>query len=435
MSITIPDGAQLRPVSDLIPYARNARTHSEAQVAQIAASIREFGWTNPVLIDAEGGVIAGHGRLLAARKLGMEAVPVIELAHLTDAQKRAYILADNRLAESAGWDDELLRLELGALREDGFSLELIGFDPKELANLLAGDPIEGLIGDDVAPTPAPPPITRTGDVWILGKHRLICRSATDLDAWEALEIDPGAAVFTSPPYGAGKVAKLRDHYQPGAKPRESFYGGHDDDPDHWPSLMREWTRLALAHCRAVLCNVQMLADNKRELLYWCAHNAENLVDVVVWDKINGAPQMQANVLTNAFEFIFILSSTPGASRAIPGASFHGTKSNIVRIDPKGRNEFADVHRAVMPVELAEWAIDVCREAPMFVDPFGGTGTTLIACHKHRKPARLIELDPTYCDVIVRRWQAFTGEQATREEDGATFAQAEAQGRTAEAANA
>ena len=200
------------PLADLIPYARNARTHSDAQVAQIAASIKEFGWTNPVLIDGERGIIAGHGRVLAARKLGMEEVPCIELAHLTDAQKRAYILADNQLAANAGWDMELLKIELGDLDEAGFDLSLIGFDEGFLAGLLEDLP-EGLTDPDETPEAPEQPVTQPGDVWTLGNHRLMCGDSTSLDAVEKL-MDGRLAdmIFTDPPYGmsygggrAGKV--------------------------------------------------------------------------------------------------------------------------------------------------------------------------------------------------------------------------------------
>ena len=190
-----------RPIEALIPYARNSRTHSDAQVAQIAASIREFGWTNPVLVDGSNGIIAGHGRVLAARKLGFDQVPVIELAHLTESQKRAYVLADNKLAENAGWDDELLRIELEALQAAGFDLSLTGFADDELAALmaeLAGN--EGLTDDDAVPEVTDDPVSQPGDVWLLGEHRLLCGDATDPVALETLMgSDLADMAFTDPP--------------------------------------------------------------------------------------------------------------------------------------------------------------------------------------------------------------------------------------------
>ena len=189
------------PVSELTPYARNARTHSPAQVAQIAASIREFGWTNPILVDGERGVIAGHGRLLAARQLGMTKVPTLELSHLTPAQRRAYALADNRLALSAGWDEDLLRVELAELGAEGFDLALTGFDEVEIASFLA-EPSSGLTDPDAVPSPPEVPVSRLGDVWILGRHRLVCGDCTDAAVVEAVlaGVRPHLMV-TDPPYG------------------------------------------------------------------------------------------------------------------------------------------------------------------------------------------------------------------------------------------
>jgi len=207
-----------RPLGDLIPYARNPRTHSDAQVAQIAASISEFGWTNPVLIDGENGIIAGHGRVMAARKLGLERVPVIEPAHMSEAQKRAYVLADNQLALNAGWDDELLRLELTDLSELGFNLDLIGFGEGELERLLAGSK-EGLTEDDEAPALPEQAVTQPGDLWVLGDHRVLCGDATVLaDVDRVLGGQLADMTFTDPPYGVNYANspkdKLRGKHRP-----------------------------------------------------------------------------------------------------------------------------------------------------------------------------------------------------------------------------
>ena len=190
------------PISELIPYANNARTHDDAQVAQIAASIKEFGFTNPVLTDGDNGIIAGHGRVMAARKLGMDTVPCIELSHLTPTQKKAYVLADNKLAMNSGWDDELLRLELTELEDLGFDLDLTGFSLDEIADLTAEEIPEGLTDEDAVPDVPVEPVTKLGDVWICGKHRVMCGDSTSIDAVEAL-MDGGKAdmVFTDPPYG------------------------------------------------------------------------------------------------------------------------------------------------------------------------------------------------------------------------------------------
>jgi len=199
-----------RPLGELIPYARNPRTHSDAQVAQIAASVREFGWTNPVLVDGTNGIIAGHGRVLAARKLGLERVPVIELAHMSEAQKRAYVLADNQLALNAGWDEALLRLELADLSELGFDLGLIGFGEGELERLLSGESRTGLTEDDEAPALPDEAVTRPGDLWVMREHRLLCGDATVLaDVERVLEGRLADIAFTDPPYNVdyGRSAK------------------------------------------------------------------------------------------------------------------------------------------------------------------------------------------------------------------------------------
>ena len=191
-----------KKVTELIPYINNSRTHSDEQIAQIAASIKEFGWTNPILVDGNKSIIAGHGRLLAARKLGMDTVPTIELAHLTETQKKAYIIADNKLALNAGWDDQLLTIELNDLMADGFALELLGFDKDELDKLLEPEQIEGLTDEDAVPEVPDEPVTKLGDVWILGNHRLMCGDSTSIDAVEKLMAGQKAdMVFTDPPYG------------------------------------------------------------------------------------------------------------------------------------------------------------------------------------------------------------------------------------------
>ena len=413
---------QYVPLDDLIPYARNSRTHSDDQVAQIAASIREFGFTVPVLVDGQNGLIAGHGRVMAARKLGMESVPCIRVDYLSDAQKRAYVLADNKLTLNGGWDTDLLALELGDLKSDGFDLALTGFGDEEILGLLgsAVSEVELQGNPDMIPEAPSKPVSRAGDVWLMGRHRLVCGDATSQDDWDRLEIPRPSIVFTSPPYGVGGNARIRDHYAPGKEALSSLYASHADDPGEWPDLMRGWTNLAITFTDCVVCNVQTLANNKRSLIAWQAEYAEHLVDVAIWDKGHGAPQMHPNVLTNAFEWIFVLSPERGASRSIALADFHGTESNVVRI-AKGVREYSDIHRATMPVELAEWAIRVVgAKATSVVDPFGGTGTTLIAAEMHGKAARLIEIDATYCDVVVRRWQAFTGCEATLDIDGRTF---------------
>jgi hypothetical protein len=271
-----------KKVESLIPYINNSRTHSDEQVAQIAASIKEFGWTNPILVDGDNSIIAGHGRLLAARKLGYKEVPTIELADLTETQKKAYIIADNRLALNAGWDNELLTIELNDLLADGFALELLGFDPKELDALLEPEVVEGLTDEDAVPDVPDEPTTKLGDIYQLGNHRLMCGDSTSIDAVQELLMGQRAdMVFTDPPY---------------------------------------------------------------------------------------------NVAFNG----------------------RSGKFDVIKNDDLPEDQFAEF--------IKDWL-------QTFDGFFGGSGSTLIACEKINRHARLMELDPKYCDVIVKRWEDFTGKKA------------------------
>jgi DNA modification methylase len=254
---------------------------------------------------------------------------------------------------------------------------------------------------------------KLGDVWALGRHRLMCGDSTDPKCWDAIRVGDQTMVFTSPPYGLGDGAKLRDKYVKGAPKLKSLYNEHTDDITNWLTLMNDWTALALVNSKSLICNVQMLAQNKRDMWSWLSNYLTHMVDIVIWDKGHGPPQMQKNVLTNAFEFMFILSSEENASRTFPMANFHGNQPNVVRVGASKNNEFADVHKATMPIELAEWAINMSPQCDSIIDPFGGTGTTMIAAHKHNKTAGLIELDPHYCDVILARWEKYTGKLAER----------------------
>ena len=214
--MNLPTQIELRSIRALLPYARNSRTHSDEQIAQVAASIREFGWTNPILVDGEGGIIAGHARLLAARKLGIEEIPVIVLAHLTPAQKRALVIADNKLALNAGWDDEMLRAEIVSLQADGFDLEVVGFSDEELrALLVGGESPQDAAAEDVVPEAPTQPVTRTGDVWMIGGHRLICGDCRDFSIVERLMAGARAVVcITSPPYATQREYDSSSGFRP-----------------------------------------------------------------------------------------------------------------------------------------------------------------------------------------------------------------------------
>lgn len=396
----------------LIPYAKNSRTHSDTQVAQIAGSIKEFGFNNPVLIDLEGGIIAGHGRVLAAQKLGLQAVPCIRLGHLTDTQRKAYVIADNRLALNAGWDDSMLTLELQDLKAEDFNLDLLGFEADELNALL--NPIketEGLTDEDAVPEVPEEPKTKPGDIYQLGRHRLMCGDSTSIDAVEKLmggvQVD---FMFTSPPYNAGDSEKLSGN----THTTDNKYATYRDDKtqDDYLDFLRGFTNAWMWVSKCMAVNIQQLAGNKIAFIDYLESYKNHLVDIAIWNKGHGAPAMAANVMNSCFEYIVFLAQTKNPSRAIPTADFRGTVKNIYDGQPNRNNEFSKVHAATFPVDFPEWAIkSFTKPGSIIADAFGGTGTTMIACEKLGRTNFTMELDPKYCDVIVKRWEEFTGQKA------------------------
>ena len=398
-------------VEKLIPYAKNARTHSDEQVAQIAGSIKEFGFNNPVLVDKDNSIIAGHGRFMAARKLGMDKVPVVILDHLTESQRKAYILADNRIALNSGWDSSMLSVELQDLKDD-IDLSLLGFDPDELDALL--NPVEeteGLTDEDAVPEVPVEPKTKLGDIYILGNHRLMCGDSTSITDVEKLMDGKNVDfVFTSPPYNAGDSEKLSGN----THTTDNKYGMYQDNKssDDYLNLLVEFTNSWLMHTKCMAVNLQQLAGNKIAFIEYLDTFKQNFVDMAIWDKRHGAPQMAKNVMSNRYEYIIFLSNQINPSRAIPTANFQGTVQNVYEGKPNRNNEFSDVHAATFPVDLPEWAIKSFTSNNSTIgDCFGGTGTTLIAAEKLGKKAYLMEIDPKYCDIIVKRWEDFTGKKA------------------------
>jgi DNA modification methylase len=402
-------------IEALIPYARNARTHSEQQVTQIAASIREFGFNNPVLIDGQTTIIAGHGRVLGAKKLGLDRVPCIRLTHMTDAQRRAYILADNRIALNSGWDDAMLALELQGLETDGLDLGLMGFDEAELQKLLQGMdlPAEQINEDEIPEVPVDP-VTKPGDLWTLGKHRLLCGDSTKAEDVARLMAGAKADLcFTSPPYNLGSSVSLRNGAR---KSMQSAYNeDNDNDARGWVGLMRGFMAIAIRSCSVVAINVQMLAGNKIAFLSLFGEYAEHTIDIAVWCKTNAQPAMADRVMTSAFEFVWLLSPDKKPTRAISTASFpRGTFSNVFESGTASGHD-ASVHGAVFPLAVASHFINgMSQPAGAVYEPFCGSGTTLIAAEQLGRKCYGMEISPQYCDVIVKRWETLTGSTATRE---------------------
>jgi DNA modification methylase len=407
-----------RPLGELTPYARNPRTHSDAQVAQIAASIQHFGWTNPVLVDGKNGIIAGHGRVMAARKLGLERAPVIELAHMSEAQKRAYVLADNQLALNAGWDDELLRLELADLSELGFDLGLIGFGEGELERLLAGSK-EGLTDDDEAPALPEQAVTNPGDVWMLGEHRLLCGDATVLaDVERVLDGHLADMTFTDPPYNVDYGSSAKDKLR--GNTRRIL---NDDLGSGFEAFLLDACTNILSVTKGA-CYVCMSSSELDTLQRAFRAAGGKWSTFVIWAKHTftlGRADYQR-------QFEPILYGWPeGHDRYWCGARDQG---DVWFVDKPARN---DLHPTMKPVALVERAIrNSSKTRDIVLDAFGGSGSTLIACDKTGRQARLLELDPKYCDVIVRRWQEWAGGTATLEGDGRSFEEIAA-GRAAAAA--
>ena len=410
-------------VSDLIPYARNSRTHSDEQISKIASSIKEFGFLNPVITDGDNGIVAGHGRVMAAQRIGMEYVPTVEASHLTDAQKRAYVIADNRLALDAGWDDDMLRVEFADLQADGFDLELTGFTLDEIDALEPDpEPEEGLTDEDATPEAPEQPVTVEGDVWVLGNHRLMCGDSTSIDAVERLtggnKVD---IIFTDPPYGMsyGGGRARGDHSldKETGGVKVKAHGeiiGDSLQGDDLLSMVRDAISTARAWSKegggTYVCFTWRTYAEFEAALESCGLEVKNCI---VWDKKSIG--LGNSHYRPQHEFIFYC-----------GGEWHGDKSES-DVWYMSRGATGDyVHPTQKPVELIERAINnSSKSGDSVIDSFGGSGSTLIACEKLYRHARLMELDPKYCDVIIKRWQDFTGQEAVNEETGKTFAEMEA----------
>jgi len=387
------------PIEKLLPYAANARTHSDEQVAQIAGSIAEFGFNAPCLVDERGVLIAGHGRLLAARRLGLAEVPVIRLGHLTDAQARAYRIADNRIALNAGWDEALLAAELARLREDGAELDLLGFAEDELERLLGelDDASAGGDEDQVPETPADP-VTRPGDLWLLGQHRLLCGDATNSrDIERVLDGSPAHMCFTDSPYNVD--------YQGGAGAAEAGRSRAILN-DNLGADFEAFLKRACANILAATQGAVYMCMSSSEL-----HTLQRAFrsvgghwsTFIIWAKDRFT--LGRSDYQRQYEAI-LYGWREGSDHYWCGDRDQG---DVWLIDRPARN---DLHPTMKPVALVERAIrNSSRKGDIVLDPFAGSGTTLIAAQETGRVARLLELDPRYVDVIIKRWEAMTGRSA------------------------
>jgi DNA modification methylase len=396
----------------LIPYARNSRTHSDAQVAQIAASIKEFGFTNPVLIDETGSIIAGHGRVMAARKLAIGDVPSIRLTHLTEAQKKAYVIADNKLALNAGWDDEMLAVELTDLKDMGFDLDLTGFSTDEIEALLAPTGTEGLTDEDAVPEVPEAPVTVLGDVWLLGKHRVMCGDSTSIDAVEKLMDGAKASlVVTDPPWNVAYGTNLANNAQ-GYKARTIL--NDSMSADKWAEFLS-----------AVVGNLALVTLPGCPLYCVMGPSEWPAIDKALRD---GGFHWSSTIIWAKDQLVMSRKDYHTQYEPI----WYGWNDSAARLwvvkDRKQsdlweckRPKSSPLHPTTKPVELIERAVlNSSNVGAIVFEPFGGSGSTLIACEKTGRINRSMELDPKYCDVIVQRWQEFTGQTATLESNGKPF---------------
>ncbi len=393
---------EYRAVEALIPYARNAKQHSEAQVAQIAASIREFGWGAPILIDGQNNVIAGHGRLLAARKLGITEVPVVPMEHLTDTQRRALILADNKIGENASWEDELLGIELSELKDAGFDLGLTGFSTEEWEALIAGEEPnkDGLTDDDAVPELSENPISQTGDLWILGEHKLLCGDATKADDYKLLLGEELVDMtFTDPPYNVNYANTAKEKMLGKNRPILN-----DNLGEGFGSLLFDACDNILTRTKGAIY-IAMSSSELDTLQAAFRAAGGKWSTFIIWAK-NTFTLGRADYQRQYEPILY--GWRDGADHYWCGARDQG---DVWSIKKPAKN---DLHPTMKPVELVERAVrNSSKTRDLVLDPFGGSGTTLIACEKTARRARLIELDPKYVDVIVRRWEEYTGQKAQK----------------------
>ena len=419
---------KITPVRELRPHPNNARTHSRKQVKQIAKSIEKFGFCNPVLVDDAKQIIAGHGRVEAAKLLRLEVVPTCLICHLSEAEKRAYILADNKLAENAGWDRELLAIELQGLIELDVDIELTGFETAEIdldleeAREASGAPVGP---EDKTPEPSPgPAVTQTGDLWLLGDHRLLCGDARNKIAYERLlEGAKAEFVFTDPPYNVaidGNVCGLgRIHHREFA-----MASGEMSEVDFTAFLQAVFAQLAENTVDGSIHQIFTDWRHLSEMLNAGRAVYSELKNVCVWNKTNAG---MGSFYRSKHELVFVWKSGTAAHINNFELGQHGRhRTNVwdypgISSGRAGRLEELALHPTVKPTALIGDAIKDCsRRGSLVLDPFCGSGTILIAAERTGRKARALEIDPHYVDVAVRRWQAYTGKAALLAETGETF---------------
>lgn len=399
---------EILSIEALTPYARNSRTHSQEHIQQVAASIREFGFTNPVLIDADGGVIAGHGRIMAAKQNGMQELPCIRLTHLTDAQKRAYVIADNQLALNAGWDEDLLALELSELKDLEIDLDLLGFNDAELEQMIAVNEAttEGQTDPNQIPELPTDPITNQGDIWKLGKHRLMCGDATvSGDVNRLLAGQSVDLICTDPPYCSGGFQESgKSSGSVGTTAAHKMIANDTLSTRGYAALLKLAFALIKAPYLYAFTDWRMWVH----LFYITESSGYGVRSMIVWDK--GSPGMGRGWRAQHELMLWGCKNTPPFDKHAPGIG------NVIQAKRTGNIH----HTTQKPVELIESLISNVPFARIVADPFNGSGTTLLACETQARNYIGMELDPAYVDVSIKRWQQFTGKTATLESTGEAF---------------
>lgn len=390
------DKVERRKISTIVPYARNSRTHSDEQVAQIAASINEWGFTNPILIDIDGEIIAGHGRLMAAQKLGLDEVPCITAVGWSDAQKKAYVIADNKLAINAGWDDDMLAVEFSELQDLDFDLNLTGFNADELAKLLQEPEKEGLTDEDAVPDAPEQPVTVEGDVWLLGDHRLMCGDSTSIDAVERLMAGQAVdMIFTDPPYNVAFNGRSGKH---------EVIKNDDLEASKFTDFIGE------------VCSV-IQAQEAKAVYVWCNWK--------FYGELQGRLPYKACIVWA--KNVFGLGR--GYRHQHEFCLFNGSVDDAIKNESdlwEVKKDTSYVHPTQKPVALSVRAFGNHIRLTKVLDLFGGSGSTLIGAEQTGRNAYVMELDPKYCDVIIKRWQEFTGKEATLEATGQTYGELNAE---------
>lgn len=393
------------PTDKLIPYARNSRTHNDEQIAQIVASIKEFGFTNPILIGEDDVIIAGHGRLLAAQRMGLKEVPVIRLLGLSPSQRRALVIADNKIAMNAGWDEEMLSLEMGELKAEDFDIDLLGFNPDELNALehFGEDAGKNDTEEDTVPEPPVEPISKKGDVWILGRHRLLCGDTTMIDDVKKLMADDIAdMIFTDPPYNVNYGATMKDKLRYHTSPNHDRKIMNDNLGEDFGQFLTDSLSNMLMYCKgaAYVC----MSSSELHTLYSSFIAAGGKWSTfIIWAKNTftlGRADYQRQYEPILYGWVKDKDHYWCGDR------------NQADVWEYNKPQVNDLHPTMKPIELVMRAIlNSSKIGGIVLDGFGGSGSTLIAAEKTGRSCRMIELDPKYCDVIVKRWEEFTGSKA------------------------